>query len=73
MTGRFFNKRLKFILSRLPREQLACYSLRYEEEMSIADIANILDCPEGTVKSRLSSAMTTISKYIKEYNFIYED
>ncbi|MDO5570193.1 MAG: RNA polymerase sigma factor [Bacteroidales bacterium] len=67
-----FQKRLELILSKLSQEQLACFTLRYNEEMSVNDIAAVLGCPSGTVKSRLNSAMNIISSNLKEYNFIIE-
>ena len=39
--------------------------LYYYREESVADIAKILECSEGTVKSRLNSARQIIKKYIE--------
>lgn len=38
-----------------------CFVLRYQEELSVAEIAAILQCPEGTVKSRLHYALQKVS------------
>ena len=43
------------------------FSLHYEEELSIPQIAQITDLPEGTVKSRLHKAMNIIKKELKQY------
>jgi len=32
-------------------------ALRYGRDLSLAEIAALLDCPEGTVKSRLNGAL----------------
>ncbi len=44
-------------LSARAREVVA---LRYGRDLSLAEIAAILDCPEGTVKSRLHGALTRL-------------
>ena len=41
--------------------------LFYTAEMSVADIAAAIKCPEGTVKSRLHSARTEIKKKMEVY------
>lgn len=43
------------------------FSLRYEEELSVPQIATILDIPAGTVKSRLHKTMTIIRKELSEF------
>ncbi len=44
-------------LKRLPEHQRAAVILRYYEELPLAEIAEILDVPVGTVKSRLSMGL----------------
>lgn len=48
--------RLRAELSRLPGEQRVILALYYLEEMRVADIAEVLSIPSGTVKSRLFHA-----------------
>lgn len=43
-------------LEKLPHRQRACVVLRYLEDLSEADVAQILDCSVGTVKSQLHRA-----------------
>jgi RNA polymerase sigma-70 factor (ECF subfamily) len=43
-------------LETLPREQRECFGLRHAEDLSYAEIAEILRVPVGTVMSRLSRA-----------------
>lgn len=40
--------------------------LRYKFKMSIREISEILQCPEGTVRSRLFYATKELSKYLKQ-------
>jgi len=44
---------LQAALDKLPVERKALIMLRYSEDFSIPQIAEVLDIPEGTVKSRL--------------------
>ena len=44
-------------LNRLDREDRLVVALRYFEQLSESEMAETLDCPPGTVKSRLSRAM----------------
>lgn len=50
-------EQLAAAVRRLPDEQREVFLLRYEEELSIADVARILGIPEGTVKSRAAYAL----------------
>lgn len=43
-------------VAQLPERQRACVVLRYFEDLPEAEIAEILDCSVGTVKSQLSKA-----------------
>ncbi len=38
-----------------------------EEELTILQIAQIIDLPEGTVKSRLHETMNIIKQQLKQY------
>lgn len=55
---------LHIILMNLPKKQRVVVALYYFKDYSIADISQILKIPEGTVKSRLSSARATIKRRI---------
>ena len=48
-----FSKQLNNELNKLDIELKSMFTMRYMEEMSIKQIAEIFECPEGTVKSRL--------------------
>ncbi|WP_310961591.1 SigE family RNA polymerase sigma factor [Nocardioides terrisoli] len=47
-------------LSRLPRRQRAVVVLRYFEDLSEAETADLLGCSRGTVKSQLSKAIAKL-------------
>ena len=49
-------------IGRLDEKYRLILSLRYFLDLSINDIAQILDCPEGTVKSRLNYALIKLRK-----------
>ena len=58
---------LREVLRKLPEPYAMLFSLYYEEELTIPQIANIVDLPEGTVKSRLHKTMNIIKQNLKQY------
>jgi len=56
---------LRNAIGLLPEPQKVVFLLRYEEELPIADIARVCSIPEGTVKSRLFTALTAVREYCK--------
>ncbi|MBF0299179.1 MAG: sigma-70 family RNA polymerase sigma factor [Oligoflexia bacterium] len=50
------------LLASLPWKQKEVLILRIKNELSIADIAKILNIPEGTVKSRINEALKILKK-----------
>lgn len=58
---------LRNVLKNLPESLALLFSLHYEEELTIPQIAQITQLPEGTVKSRLHKTMTTIKTKLKQY------
>jgi len=55
------NQVLQKAIEGLEEAHRQCYILRYQEEHSIKEIAQILDCPEGTVKSRIYYAVKKLA------------
>jgi RNA polymerase sigma-70 factor (ECF subfamily) len=53
MDRQLFDHRLQTELSRLDSDAQLIFKLRFGEEMSVKQIAEIINCPEGTIKSRL--------------------
>lgn len=52
-------------IARLPGDQRVALSLHYLEGMSIAEVAEVLDVPEGTVKSRLHHARSALKRILE--------
>ena len=55
------------VLSELPAPLHQLFSLHYQEELTIPQVAEIVGIPEGTVKSRLHKTMNIIRKKLKGY------
>ena len=58
---------LQQVLSELPAPLHQIFSLHYQEELTIPQVAEIVSIPAGTVKSRLHKTMNIIRKKLKEY------
>ena len=55
------------VLSELPAPLHQLFSLHYQEELTVPQVAEIVGIPEGTVKSRLHKTMNIIRKKLKQY------
>ena len=55
------------VLSELPPPLHQLFSLHYQEELTIPQVAEIVGIPEGTVKSRLHKTMNIIRKKLRRY------
>eukprot|EP01155_Anaeramoeba_flamelloides_P029976 Anaeramoba_flamelloidesa85910_45.p3 GENE.a85910_45~~a85910_45.p3 ORF type:complete len:146 (-),score=16.11 a85910_45:1175-1612(-) len=55
---------VKTTLDRLPEDLRVALTLREFEGMSYEDIANVMECPVGTVRSRIFRAREAIDKEI---------
>ncbi|HEU4718409.1 MAG TPA: sigma-70 family RNA polymerase sigma factor [Bacteroidia bacterium] len=62
-----FMERLSGELDKLDENQRTTFLLRYEENFSIREISEILDCSEGTVKSRLFYTLKRLSTKLVEF------
>ena len=58
---------LQKVLESLQPPLRMLFSLRYEEDLTVPQIARIQELPEGTVKSRLHKTMNIIRHKLKEY------
>ena len=58
---------LEQVLAELPATLHQIFSLHYQEELTIPQVAEIVGIPEGTVKSRLHKTMNIIRKKLKKY------
>ena len=57
---------LREALADLPGRDRAILSLRYEDDFSTAEIAEVLGIPSGTVKSRLYHARQRLRRFLEE-------
>ena len=55
------------VLAELPAPLHQLFSLHYQEELTIPQVAEIVGIPEGTVKSRLHKTMNIIRKKLNKY------
>lgn len=62
-----FFLRLDQILEELSEEHRNVFIWRYKEELSLKEIAQIAQCSEGTVKSRLFYALKKIGEKAKDF------
>ena len=58
---------LEQVLNELPATLRHIFSLHYQEELTIPQVAEIVGIPEGTVKSRLNKTTNIIRKKLKQY------
>lgn len=66
-----FRNMLEDTLNELPLEKKEVFILKYQEEKSIAEIAIIQNCPEGSVKSRLHYTLKILEEKLKIFNPIH--
>lgn len=52
------------VLAGLPARQRAALALRYYEDLPVAEIARLLDCPPGTVSSLLHRGLADLRKVL---------
>ena len=60
---------LRFVLTALPEEQREVLLLRFVDGLSLAEIAEAMNIPLGTVKSRLHNALQTLRQDQRTRNF----
>ncbi|PCJ66002.1 MAG: hypothetical protein COA58_07950 [Bacteroidetes bacterium] len=63
-----FKRALTLHLKELSYEHKCTFVLRFQEGLSVKEISTIMDCPEGTVKSRIHHSTRILSNKLKEYN-----
>jgi len=62
-----FEQHLHLALDELDETQRQCFVLRYQQELSVKEIAEILDCPEGTVKSRMFYTLKKLGNKLRAF------
>lgn len=63
-----FKLRLKDEMDELNPQQKEAFVMRFQEEIPIKEIAQVMECSEGTVKSRLFYSLKKMSEKLKEFN-----
>ena len=58
---------LRRLVASLPKDARAVIILRYQEELELAEIAQILDVPLNTVKSRLERALGVLREKLSRW------
>jgi RNA polymerase sigma-70 factor (ECF subfamily) len=54
------------LVRRLPPRQAAAVALHYLDDLSIAEIADALECAEGTAKAHLHQARRTLAEHLRQ-------
>ena len=62
-----FRKRLNVEVDKLSQTYKETFILRYKEDLKLKEIAEILDCPVGTIKSRLNHVTSVLAEKLKAY------
>ena len=70
MENNAFDETLKKILEMMPPESRMLFSFRFEEELTVPQIAALMKLPEGTVKSRLHVLTQTLKQKVTQYDHI---
>jgi len=63
-----FRDALEEVLKSLSTEKKTAFLLRYRENWGVKEIAEVLELPEGTVKSRLFYTLKDIAKTLQAFN-----
>ncbi len=58
---------LASVLATLPQESRTLFALRFEEELSIKQVAQVLNIPEGTVKSKVHRLLCQLKQQLHDY------
>ena len=65
-----FDQTLRQELEKLPSESRLLFSFRFEEELTVPEIAALMGIPEGTVKSRLYMLTQTLKQKFNQHEYI---
>ncbi|MEA3444255.1 MAG: RNA polymerase sigma factor [Bacteroidota bacterium] len=63
-----FKTRLNNEIDELNPQQKNVFVMRFQQEMPIKEIAEIMDCSEGTIKSRIFYSLKKMAEKLKEFN-----
>ncbi len=65
---KLFELELKAKLMQLDETHREVFLLRFQQDLPISEIAELMGCPEGTVKSRLFYTLKALSVQLKVFN-----
>ena len=65
-----FDQALRKTLETLPAESRLLFSFRFEEELTVPEIADLMGLPGGTVKSRLYTLTQTLKQKLNRHEYI---
>lgn len=63
-----FSEHLTFALKKLGNNHQSSFLLRFKYNFSIKEISEVLDCSEGTTKSRLFYTLKKLATELQEFN-----
>lgn len=67
---KLFVEQVNLFLNQVDEEKRITFILRYQQDLNIAEIAEIMNCPAGTVKSRLHYLLKEISSRLSAFQDI---
>lgn len=70
LDGEAFDNALRKLLSTMTPDMRLLFSLRFEEELTVPQIAQAMTLAEGTVKSRLHTLTQTLKQKLTQYENI---
>ncbi len=65
----YHQAQLNKAMNQLAEKHRQVFLLRYQEEMSVKAISEVVGCPEGTVKSRLYYALKYLAKELENIRY----
>lgn len=65
-----FDQALRQELGKMTPESRQLFSFRFEEELTVPEIASLMELPEGTVKSRLYTLTQTLKQKFNQHEYI---
>jgi len=66
---KLLKQRIASLLDELSDKEKSIYVLRFEQEMSIKEIATIINIPEGSVKSGIYYLLKKVPPHLKEFSY----
>jgi RNA polymerase sigma-70 factor (ECF subfamily) len=64
---------LELALAKLREDYRTCFVLFHQQELSITEVAEIMDCPEGTIKTWLHRARKEVAELLIERGVVTRD